>query len=132
MAILVLADRSGPAVSQPTRSAVAAAGKLGGEVHLLLLGAEAREAASKLPGVAKVLVASGPAYDHGLAEPAAALMVALAEGYSHLLAPGSAMGKNIMPRVAALLDVQVCRTSRASRGRTPSAASSTPATRWPP
>jgi electron transfer flavoprotein alpha subunit len=54
-----------------------------------------------------VLVASGPAYDHGLAEPAAALMVALAEGYSHLLAPGSAMGKNIMPRVAALLDVQV-------------------------
>jgi electron transfer flavoprotein alpha subunit len=107
MAVLVLADRSGPAVSQPTRSAVAAAGQLGGEVHLLLLGGEAREAASKLPGVSKVLVASGPAYDHGLAEPAAALMVSLAEGYGHLLAPGSAMGKNIMPRVAALLDVQV-------------------------
>ncbi len=107
MAILVLADRSGSAVSQPTRSAVAAAGQLGGDVHLLLLGAEAKEAASKLPGVAKVLVAAGPAYDHGLAEPAAALMVSLAPGYSHLLAPGSAMGKNIMPRVAALLDVQV-------------------------
>jgi electron transfer flavoprotein alpha subunit len=107
MAVLVLADRSGSAVSQPTRSAVAAAGEIGGEVHLLLLGADASEAAAKLPGVARVLVASGPAYDHGLAEPAAALMVALAPGYSHLLAPGSAMGKNIMPRVAALLDVQV-------------------------
>ena len=107
MAVLVLADRSGSAVSQPTRSAVAAAGKLGGEVHVLVLGAEGAEAAAKLPGVAKVLVAKGPAYDHGLAEPAAALLVQLAPGYSHLLAPGSAMGKNIMPRVAALLDVQV-------------------------
>jgi electron transfer flavoprotein alpha subunit len=106
MAVLVLADRSGSAVSQPTRSAIAAAGKLGGDVHLLLLGGEAAEAASKLPGIAKVLVADGPAYEHGLAEPAAALMVGLADGYSHLLAPGSAMGKNIIPRVAALLDVQ--------------------------
>jgi len=107
MAVLVLADRSGAAVSQPTRSAVAAAQKLGGEVHVLVLGAEGAEAAAKLPGVAKVLVAKGPAYEHGLAEPAAALIVKLAPGYSHLLAPGSAMGKNIMPRVAALLDVQV-------------------------
>ncbi|MGG5810677.1 electron transfer flavoprotein subunit alpha/FixB family protein [Falsiroseomonas sp. CW058] len=107
MAVLVLADRSGAAVSQPTRSAVAAAQKLGGDVHLLVLGAEGAPAAARLPGVAKVLVASGPAYGHGLAEPAAALVVALAPGYSHLLAPGSAMGKNIMPRVAALLDVQV-------------------------
>jgi len=107
MAVLVLADRSGSAVSQPTRSAVAAAGAIGGDVHLLVLGAEGAEAAAKLPGIAKVLVARGEAYDHGLAEPAAALIVALAPGYSHLLAPGSAMGKNIMPRVAALLDVQV-------------------------
>jgi electron transfer flavoprotein alpha subunit len=107
MAVLVLADRSGAAVSQPTRSAVAAARKIGGEIHVLVLGAEGAEAAAKLPGVAKVLTASGPAYDHGLAEPAAALLVALAPGYSHLLAPGSAMGKNIMPRAAALLDVQV-------------------------
>ena len=107
MAVLVLADRSGSAVSQPTRSAVAAAQKIGGEVHVLVLGAEGADAAAKLPGVAKVLVARGSAYDHGLAEPAAALLIALAPGYSHLLAPGSAMGKNIMPRVAALLDVQV-------------------------
>jgi electron transfer flavoprotein alpha subunit len=107
MAVLVLADRSGAAVSQPTRSAVAAAAKIGGEVHVLVLGAEGAAAAAKLPGVAKVLVAGGPAHEHGLAEPAAALLVALAPGYAHLLAPGSAMGKNIMPRVAALLDVQV-------------------------
>jgi electron transfer flavoprotein alpha subunit len=107
MAVLVLADRSGSAVSQPTRSAVAAAGQIGGDVHLLVLGAEAAQAAAQLPGVAKVIVAGGPAFEHGLAEPAAGLIVALAPGYSHLLAPGSAMGKNIMPRVAALLDVQV-------------------------
>ncbi|HEV7266902.1 MAG TPA: FAD-binding protein [Falsiroseomonas sp.] len=107
MAVLVLADRSGSAVSQPTRSAVAAAQKLGGDIHVLVLGVEGAEAAAKLPGVAKVLVAKGPAFEHGLAEPAATLIVALAPGYSHLLAPGSAMGKNIMPRVAALLDMQV-------------------------
>jgi electron transfer flavoprotein alpha subunit len=107
MTVLVLADRSGSAVSQPTRSAVAAAQQIGGDIHVLVLGAEGAEAAAKLPGVAKVLVAKGPAFEHGLAEPAAALMVALAPGYSHLLASGSAMGKNITPRVAALLDMQV-------------------------
>jgi len=108
MTILVLADRSEDIVSQPTRSAVAAATQIGGDVHVLVLGgAAAAQAAAKLPGVAKVILADGPAYEHGLAEPAAALLVALAPGYSHLLAPGSAMGKNIMPRVAALLDVQI-------------------------
>ena len=107
MAVLVLADRSGSAVSQPTRSAVAAAAQIGGEVHLLVLGAEGAAAAAQLPGVAKVLVAKGAGVEAALAEPVAALVVALAPGYGHLLAPGSAMGKNIMPRVAALLDVQV-------------------------
>ena len=107
MAVLVLADRSGSAVSQPTRSAVAAAAKIGGEVHLLVLGAEGAAAAAQLPGVAKVLVARGAGVEAALAEPVAALLVALAPRYGHLLAPGSAMGKNIMPRVAALLDVQV-------------------------
>jgi electron transfer flavoprotein alpha subunit len=107
MAVLVLADRSGASVSQPTRSAVAAAQKLGGEVHLLVLGAEGAAAAAKLPGVAKVLVAKGDGVEAALAEPVAALIVALAPAYAHLLAPGSAMGKNVMPRVAALLDVQV-------------------------
>jgi electron transfer flavoprotein alpha subunit len=108
MAVLVLADRSEGAISQPTRSAVAAATQIGGDIHVLVLGgAEAAQAAARLPGVAKVILAEGPAYEHGLAEPAAALLVALAPGYSHLLAPGSAMGKNILPRVAALLDVQI-------------------------
>jgi electron transfer flavoprotein alpha subunit len=107
MTVLVLADRSGASVSQPTRSAVAAAQKIGGDIHVLVLGAEGAAAAAKLPGVAKVLVAKGEGVEAALAEPVAALMVALAPGYSHLLAPGSAMGKNIMPRVAALLDMQV-------------------------
>jgi electron transfer flavoprotein alpha subunit len=107
MAVLVLADRAGAAVSQPTRSAVAAAQKIGGDIHVLVLAAEGADAAAKLPGVAKVLVAGGEGNGHALAEPVAALIVALAPGYSHLLAPGSAMGKNIMPRVAALLDVQI-------------------------
>jgi electron transfer flavoprotein alpha subunit len=103
MAVLVLADR-GEGVSQPTRSALAAAGKLGGDVHVLVLDAAQAGAHAKLPGVAKVLTAEA-----GLltAEPVAALLVALAPAYAHLLAPGSAAGKNVMPRVAALLDVQV-------------------------
>jgi electron transfer flavoprotein alpha subunit len=87
---------------------VAAAQALG-EVHVLVAGsglAAASAAASKLPGVAKVLVADAPALDHLLAEPTAALLVALAPGYSHMLAATTAVGKNIMPRVAALLDVQ--------------------------
>jgi electron transfer flavoprotein alpha subunit len=107
MAVLVLADRSGSAINQPTRSAVAAAGQIDSEVHLLVLAPEQAEAAAKLPGVAKVLQAEGEAYAHALAEPTAALLVALAPNYTHLLAPGSAQGKNIMPRVAALLDVQI-------------------------
>ncbi|MBX9595657.1 MAG: FAD-binding protein [Roseomonas sp.] len=104
MAVLVLADR-GETVSQPTRSALAAAQKLGGDIHVLVLGAEGAQAAAKLPGVAKVLVASGDSM--ALAEPVAALLVSLAAGYDALLAPGSAAGKNVMPRVAALLDVQI-------------------------
>lgn len=107
MSVLVLADRSGSTVSQPTRSAVAAAQKIGGDVHVLVLGAEGADAHAKLPGVAKVLKAEGDAFANGLAEPVAALLVALAPGYTHLLAPGSAGGKNVMPRAAALLDVQI-------------------------
>ena len=108
MAVLILADHDGAAVSQPTRSAIAAAAALG-EVHLLVLGegaAAAAASAGALPGVAKVLLAEDAALAHRLAEPVAALLVALAPGYSHLLAPASAAGKNVMPRVAALLDVQ--------------------------
>jgi electron transfer flavoprotein alpha subunit len=107
MAVLVLVDHDGSAVTQPTRSTVAAAQTLG-EVHALVLGAaEAAQAAAKLPGIAKVLHSDAAQYANGLAEPTAALLVALAPNYSHLLAPASAGGKNVMPRAAALLDVQV-------------------------
>jgi len=109
MAVLVLADHQDGALTQPTRSTVAAAAKLG-DVHVLVAGGAtgaAAAAAAKLPSVAKVLTAEAEIYAHGLAEPMAALLVGLAPGYSHLLAPASAGGKNVMPRAAALLDVQI-------------------------
>jgi electron transfer flavoprotein alpha subunit len=80
----------------------------GGDVHILVAGKDCRaaaEAAAQVEGVAKVLLADDPAYDHGLAENWAPLIVKLASGYSHVLAPATTSGKNLMPRVAALLDV---------------------------
>jgi electron transfer flavoprotein alpha subunit len=108
MTVLVLLDHDGASIKQPARSAVAAASRLGA-VDVLVAGENARaaaEAAAKLPGVQKVILADGPAYAHGLAEPMAALLVALAPGYTHLLAASTAYGKNVFPRLAALLDVQ--------------------------
>lgn len=108
MTALVLLEFDDAGVKQPSRSAVAAAQKLG-DVHVLVAGAnlDAPAAmAAKLPGVAKVLVADDARLDHLLAEPTAALLVALAGDYSHLLAATTAVGKNVMPRVAALLDSQ--------------------------
>jgi len=108
MAVLVLLEFDASGIKQPSRSAVAAAQALG-EVHALVAGAglaDASAAAAKLPGVAKVLVADAPALDHLMAEPMAALLVALAPNYSHILAATTAVGKNILPRVAALLDLQ--------------------------
>jgi electron transfer flavoprotein alpha subunit len=108
MTSLVLLDHDSHGIKQPSRSAVAAAVQLG-EVHALVAGADAAQAgamAAKLPGVTKVFVADGAAYAHAMAEPLAALLVALAPGYSHLLAAATAVGKNVMPRLAALLDVQ--------------------------
>ncbi|MGE4043726.1 MAG: electron transfer flavoprotein subunit alpha/FixB family protein [Acetobacteraceae bacterium] len=108
MTSLVLLEFDAAGIKQPSRSAVAAAQALG-EVHVLVAGAgldAATATASKLPGVSKVLVADNPALDHMLAEPMSALLVSLAPNYSHMLAATTAVGKNIMPRVAALLDVQ--------------------------
>ncbi|WP_158926187.1 electron transfer flavoprotein subunit alpha/FixB family protein [Acidisphaera sp. S103] len=108
MTSLVLLEFDASGIKQPSRSAVAAASALG-DVHVLVAGAglaDASAAAAKLPGVAKVLVADNPALDHLMAEPTAALLVELAPAYSHLLAATTAVGKNVMPRVAALLDLQ--------------------------
>ena len=108
MASLVLLDHDEIGIKQPSRSAVAAASKLG-EVHVLVTGLNiqhAAEMAAKLPGVTKVHVADGPSFEHALAEPLAALLVSMAGHHAHLMAASTATGKNVMPRVAALLDVQ--------------------------
>ena len=108
MALLVLAEHDGKSLKPATLNALAAAHAIGGDVHLLVAGKDCggtAEGASKLQGIAKVLLADDAAYDHMLAEDVAALLVKLAPGYSHLLAPATTNGKNIMPRVAALLDV---------------------------
>ncbi|MCW8307363.1 FAD-binding protein [Acidiphilium sp. PA] len=106
--VLVLLDHDEHGIKQPARSAVAAALKLG-TVHALIAGegvGDAAKAAAAIAGVAKVLVADGPAFAHALAEPLADLIVKLAGDYSHVLAASTAIGKNVMPRAAALLDVQ--------------------------
>jgi electron transfer flavoprotein alpha subunit len=108
MAVLVLLEFDATGIKQPSRSAIAAASALG-EVHGLVAGADlaaAAAAAAKIPAVAKVLTADSPALDHLMAEPMAALLIALAPNYSHIMAATTAVGKNILPRVAALLDVQ--------------------------
>ena len=108
MASLVLLDHEDGIIKQPSRSAVAAASKLG-EVHALVAGHgidAAAAAAAKLDGVTKVHVADSPAFAHALAEPLAALLVSMAGHHDHLFAASTAIGKNVMPRVAALLDVQ--------------------------
>jgi electron transfer flavoprotein alpha subunit len=108
MTALLIAEHSNAALKDSTAKALTAAKALGGDVHVLVAGKGCRpaaDAAAKLAGVAKVLVADAPAYEHMLAEPAAALIVSLAGGYDAIVAPSVANAKNIMPRVAALLDV---------------------------
>jgi electron transfer flavoprotein alpha subunit len=109
MAILVIAEHDNKGLKAATLNTVAAASKLGGDTHVLVAGSGcegACAAAAKLAGVAKVLCADAPHYaDHG-AENLAALVVSLAkDSYSHVLAPATSFGKNLLPRVAALLDV---------------------------
>lgn len=108
MAVLVIAEHDNATLKAPTYNAVTAATQIGGDVHVLVAGANcggAAEAAAKIAGVAKVLVADDAAYDHCLAEPMAALIVSLAKGYGAVLAPETTNGKNYLPRAAALCDV---------------------------
>jgi len=110
MAILVIAEQSAGVLAGATLNTVAAAQKIGGDIHLLLAGenlSALSEAASKVAGVSKVLVAESAALAHMLPENVAPLVVSLVQqnGYSHVLAPASTNGKNYLPRVAALLDV---------------------------
>jgi electron transfer flavoprotein alpha subunit len=109
MAILVLAEHDHQSVRKATLHTVAAAKKLGGDVHVLVAGHNAggaAKAAAQIAGVAKVLHADAAHLGEFLAENVAALVVGLAKGYSHVLAPATSTGKDVMPRAAALLDVQ--------------------------
>ena len=108
MTALVIAEHDNASVKGATPNTVTAAAAAGGEVHILVAGhnaTRAAEAASKIAGVAKVLHADAPGLEHGLAENVAAQVIALAADYSHFVFPATAAGKNVAPRVAALLDV---------------------------
>lgn len=108
MSTLVIAEHDNVSIKAATLNAVTAAAKIGGELHLLVAGkgcAAVADEAVKISGVAKVLLADAPHYADQLPENLAALVVAKASGYSHILAAATTAGKNFMPRVAALLDV---------------------------
>ena len=108
MTSLVIAEHDNASIRPATLNTVTAAAQCGGEVHVLVAGlnaAAAAQAASQIAGVSKVIHVDGEPFAHGLAENMAAQVIALASSYSHILFPATASGKNIAPRVAALLDV---------------------------
>jgi len=108
MTTLLLAEHDNKTLRDTTAKALTAAKQLGGDVHVLVAGQGCKavaDAAAKLDGVSKVLLADGAPYAHMLAEPVAALIVSLADAYDAIVAPATTLGKNILPRAAALLDV---------------------------
>ena len=108
MTALVIAEHDNQSIKAATLNTVTAAAQCGGEVHVLVAGAgcgAAAQAAAQIAGVTKVLVADAPQFADGLAENVAEQALAVAGNYSHILAPATAYGKNILPRVAAKLDV---------------------------
>ena len=108
MTNLVIAEHDNAQLKGATLNAVAAAAAIGGETHVLVAGTGAQavaEQAAKVAGVSKVILADGPALEHGLAENVAAQVLEVAGNYSHILFPATAAGKNVAPRVAARLDV---------------------------
>ncbi len=108
MTILLLAENDASGLSEQTAKALTAASQIGGDVHVLVAGAGAKaaaDAAAKLAGVSKVLVADDASLTNNLAEPLGALIVSLAPAYDVIIAPATTSAKNVLPRVAALLDV---------------------------
>lgn len=108
MTILVIADHDNENIGQPTLVTIAAAKEIGGDIEILVAGAgcaAAGDAAAKIEGVTKVLVADNAAYEHDLAENIAELIAEIGSNYSHILSPTTSSGKNFMPRAAALMDV---------------------------
>ena len=109
MSVLVIAEHDNASLKPATLHTVTAAAAIGGDIDILVAGSgcsAAAEEAAKIPGVAKVLVAEAPALEHRVAEEMAPLIVKLAPNYGHVMAAATTSGKNIMPRAAALLDVQ--------------------------
>jgi electron transfer flavoprotein alpha subunit len=108
MAILLFAEHDNATLSEQTAKTLTAASRIGGDVDVLIAGRDAgpaAEAAAKLAGVRRVLLAEGDALEQRLAEPTAALIVGLSKDYDTIVAPATATGKNVLPRVAALIDV---------------------------
>jgi len=108
MPVLIVAEHDNHSIKPAVLNTVSAARQIGGEIHVLVAGhqcAEAAKSAAAIAGVGKVLVADAAHYAHPLAENLAALVLPLAKSCSHVLAPSTSFGKNLMPRVAALLDV---------------------------
>jgi electron transfer flavoprotein alpha subunit len=108
MTILVIAEHDNASIKGATLNTVAAAAKIGGEIHVLVAGHNAQgaaDAAAKIAGVSKVLLADAPQLAEGLAENVEATVLNIAKDYSHIVAPATAYGKNVAPRVAAKLDV---------------------------
>ncbi len=108
MNTLLIAEHDNKVLKDATTKALTAAKAIGADVHVLVAGKDCKpvaDAAAKLDGVNKVLLANAPAYEHRLAEATAALIVSIAGGYDAIVAPATTNGKNVMPRVAALLDV---------------------------
>ena len=109
MTVLVFAEHDNRSIKKATLNAVTAAQKIGGDIHVLVAGhgcGEAAKAAANIAGVAKVLHSDAPQLDDEIAENVAALIVSIAKNYTHVLAPATSNGKNVMPRAAALLDSQ--------------------------
>lgn len=109
MSVLIIAEHDNVNLKPSTLNTITAAKKIGGEVHVLVCGsscAAVAEAAAKIEGVSKILKCDAPEHANGLAENAAPIIAALAKNYSHVLAPATTYGKNILPRAAALCDMQ--------------------------